>query len=106
MPNRKAMTSRRRERIIAQHGARCYCCQAEGVPLDIDHWVPLFLGGSEDDENLRPLCQPCHRKKTAQENRVRGKINRLSGRNKPKRKHKWPSGKIPSRPFAKGTKLA
>lgn len=100
------MTPARRRRILEAHGERCHACGAEGVPLAIDHWVPLMLGGSEDDENLRPLCEPCHGRKTAKENQVRGKINRLAGKNKPKRKHKWPqrqtkwpSRKIQSRGF-------
>ena len=34
---------------------------------DIDHIIPLSLGGSEEDGNLQALCPGCHRKKTDQE---------------------------------------
>jgi len=34
---------------------------------DIDHIVPLSMGGTESLENLQALCPGCHRKKTDQE---------------------------------------
>jgi 5-methylcytosine-specific restriction endonuclease McrA len=34
---------------------------------DIDHIIPLHLGGSEDPDNLQALCPGCHRRKTDQE---------------------------------------
>lgn len=103
---RKAMTKARRARILDEHGRKCHACQCEADLFHIDHWVPLMLGGSEDDSNLRPLCEPCHARKTANENRVRGKINRLAGRNKKKEKRKWPQRKLTSRGFeyAKGSR--
>lgn len=32
---------------------------------DIDHVIPVALGGSHGPENLQLLCRECHRKKTA-----------------------------------------
>jgi 5-methylcytosine-specific restriction endonuclease McrA len=46
------------------------CLLPEGRELeefDIDHIVPLSLGGTEDPSNLQALCPGCHRKKTDQE---------------------------------------
>jgi len=37
----------------------------------IDHKVPLEQGGSNDDDNLQPLCNDCHQAKTAAEARAR-----------------------------------
>jgi 5-methylcytosine-specific restriction protein A len=34
---------------------------------DIDHIVPLYLGGTEEPDNLQALCPGCHRRKTDQE---------------------------------------
>ena len=45
-------------------------CTLEGQELreyDIDHIIPLSLGGSEEDDNLQALCPACHRKKTDKE---------------------------------------
>lgn len=32
--------------------------------FDLDHHIPLEIGGDDTDDNLRPLCRPCHRLKT------------------------------------------
>jgi 5-methylcytosine-specific restriction protein A len=32
-----------------------------------DHIVPLVQGGSDDDANIRCLCAPCHRARTAEQ---------------------------------------
>ncbi len=33
----------------------------------VDHIDPLALGGSDDDENTRNLCDPCHLEVTAEQ---------------------------------------
>ena len=33
----------------------------------IDHILPLALGGTDDRDNLQALCKPCHKIKTAQD---------------------------------------
>jgi 5-methylcytosine-specific restriction protein A len=32
-----------------------------------DHIVPLARGGSDDDSNIRCLCEPCHKIRTAEQ---------------------------------------
>ena len=46
----------------------CVMCEANGVVVagdELDHILPLFKGGSNNDENLQMLCVECHKKKTA-----------------------------------------
>lgn len=60
---------RRRERILSAQPL-CVLCQAEGrvaLATEVDHVVPLWAGGSEDDSNLAGLCSACHRAKSAKE---------------------------------------
>jgi 5-methylcytosine-specific restriction endonuclease McrA len=63
-----------RERVALAHDYRCAGCGCVWVPSrdQIDHAVPLEQGGSNDDSNLRPLCDDCHKAKTADEARLRG----------------------------------
>lgn len=34
-------------------------------PWEVDHLIPVALGGTDDPENLRAKCRACHRTKTA-----------------------------------------
>lgn len=63
---------RQRMRRLQAHGVECSRCgrlgawkQAEasrGLPLLIvDHILPLALGGRDDDDNVRVVCEPCHK---------------------------------------------
>ena len=35
--------------------------------LELEHLLPLSAGGSNDDDNLRLMCGPCHKAKTVRE---------------------------------------
>lgn len=64
----RAAVEQRRRRLMAE--PLCRDCKARGkvtastVP---DHIVPLAHGGSDDDSNIRCLCQPCHEARTAEQ---------------------------------------
>jgi 5-methylcytosine-specific restriction protein A len=60
-----------RERILLRDGYTCQICGRVSVDLDVDHIVPLHLGGAESDENRQALCHDCHKKKSEQEERQR-----------------------------------
>jgi 5-methylcytosine-specific restriction protein A len=38
-------------------------CKVE-LARELDHIVPLFKGGTDDEDNLQGLCIECHKKKT------------------------------------------
>lgn len=50
-------------------GQQCQEAQTkqELQEYDIDHIIPLHLGGTEEPDNLQALCPGCHRRKTDQE---------------------------------------
>lgn len=43
----------------------CFYCSQKCVPglMEIDHYIPLDLGGSTEVENLRASCKPCNARK-------------------------------------------
>ena len=48
----------------------CQDCAARGLVREAtvpDHIVPLSLGGSDDDSNIRCLCADCHQTRTAEQ---------------------------------------
>lgn len=45
----------------------CYICKAKGkltLATEVDHVIALINGGTNDMENLKGACQPCHQEKT------------------------------------------
>jgi 5-methylcytosine-specific restriction protein A len=48
-----------KKRIKRRDGYRCTEC-GSSIDLEVDHEVALEEGGTNDDENLRTRCRPCH----------------------------------------------
>lgn len=59
----------RRQRVLDEHGRRCYICGRSypASSLEVDHVIPLAEGGPDTPGNLRPACRRCHHRKTAAE---------------------------------------
>jgi len=57
---RRRLSPKARASILSAHGNVCSACGASG-PLELDHILPLALGGEGGPGNLIPLCAPCHR---------------------------------------------
>ena len=60
-----------RERIALRDEYTCQMCGRVTARGEVDHKVPLHLGGKESDENRWWLCPDCHRKKSEREERER-----------------------------------
>ena len=54
------------------------CVKCGDKATEVDHIIELANGGTDDIENLQPLCSTCHKAKTSQFN-----SNRLSKRQLP-----------------------
>ena len=60
-----------RRRVLLRDHYTCRRCGRVSVDLEVDHIVPLFLGGAESDENRQALCRECHAAKSAEEEKGR-----------------------------------
>lgn len=105
---RPAITPAMRLQVLRNFGA-IVLCQECGNPeriadVQLDHHLALIDGGSHTVEELRPLCLPCHKPKSALEHKSNSKAKRLS---KARELHQAvvageavrPKSRIPSRPF-------
>lgn len=67
-----------RERILRRDGGICRCdrCKASGdvkLATIVDHRIPLWMGGREDDDNRQAINEDCHNLKSAEEAKLRAR---------------------------------
>lgn len=57
------------DRIYKQQRGKCAACKCSlaKVRKEVDHIVPLALGGHNNASNLQYLCRPCNRAKSAKD---------------------------------------
>src|SRR5690606_22040869 len=63
---RKKLSPTARARVFLAHDGRCAICTrkiAPGEDYDLDHVLPLALGGADEASNLVPVHVDCHRGK-------------------------------------------
>lgn len=98
---KRRLSRKQKDAVIARFDGRCANCGEGGIPLEVDHRIPIWTSGREDDDNLEPLCRPCHSAKTKADVHDIAKIKRLSAKhNGTKTRRKW-SRKIEGRGFDK-----
>lgn len=73
----KRITGRRCQQakrdVMVRDGFRCRVCGRVTADGEVDHIIPLHLGGSEANANLQWLCkEPCHSEKSKAEGAARG----------------------------------
>jgi 5-methylcytosine-specific restriction endonuclease McrA len=64
-----------RGRVLRRDNWTCQHCghrDVTGASLEVDHVLPVARGGSDELDNLRTLCRPCHRERTAADRRQGG----------------------------------
>src|SRR5262249_43328694 len=64
----RRLVSRNRD-FLATHPL-CAACRMK-VATEVDHRVPLHLGGLDEESNLQGLCHDCHAEKTTAEQAAR-----------------------------------
>lgn len=60
-----------RERIAYRDRYKCKVCRRLVSNGEVDHIVPLYLGGQESDDNRQWLCPGCHKCKSDREEQER-----------------------------------
>lgn len=80
---RRRIPERERLAIFGKHEGRCHICGDKinsGQAWDVEHIIPLGLGGSDDQDNLAPAHVNCHKGKTATDHGAIAKAKRMRKR--------------------------
>jgi len=81
MKRRRSLSNMDRLNLFIKRHGQCAHCEMKIMPgkrWDVDHVIPIALGGSNNVENLQILCWSCHITKTAYEDIPRiAKTHRL-----------------------------
>ena len=64
---RKRITKAERLQVFNKYGGYCAYCgkKIEYKDMQVDHMVPLRLGGADDVKNYMPACRSCNHYKRA-----------------------------------------
>lgn len=103
---RKGFTAKQRKAVRDAFGGLCACgCEEplEGEVWDIDHVIPIAIGGAHEPGNWVPLIKAHHVRKTAQDRKAIAKCERIIARENGTRRERQPiHGKpLQGRPFPK-----
>ena len=91
---RRRLTDRQRAKIFMDAGGVCHCCGekiGEFEAWDVEHVIPLSMGGDDDFHNMRPAHRrKCHPEKTRQDRKDLAKSDSVRakhiGAHQPKRR--------------------
>jgi 5-methylcytosine-specific restriction endonuclease McrA len=83
--SRRYLTRRARTRIFDAANGECCICKLyihaeRGDKWIVEHVKPLWLGGADDDSNMRPAHYRCAIEKTTAEAPVKAKNDRIRAR--------------------------
>lgn len=79
------MTAKRRKAIFHEAGGICHICalpiDADNERWEVEHVIPIKLGGIDDFPNTQPAHTSCHKAKT------KGDITRIAKAKRVEKKH-------------------
>lgn len=89
---RRSWTAKRRLALFEAHKGVCHLCggRIDGTreAWDVEHIIPIAIGGDDDESNCAPAHKSCHKVKTRADAGVTAKCNRIrakhNGAAKPK----------------------
>jgi 5-methylcytosine-specific restriction protein A len=69
MTERRPLSTARKIAIFVAAKGICHLCGGyiRGKPWEVEHVIPLAMGGADDETNMRPAHKACHAPKTAED---------------------------------------
>lgn len=102
MVSRKTISTKKRVALFAAHGGVCHICGGKinvGESWEVEHIIPIAMGGADDESNWRPAHIKCHRGKTVTDVAQIAKAKRREARHIGAKVSKTPM------PYGRGSKF-
>lgn len=80
---RKSIPKNTRQRVWEKYNGHCAYCGTEIMlkEMQVDHFIPLHLGGKDEESNYMPACRMCnHYKSTMPAEKFRQQLQMIKGR--------------------------
>lgn len=82
-PKRQKLSKKQRLECFVRHAGQCYLCGTSirpGETWEVEHLLPVGLGGDNGVDNLRPAHTRCHKPKTKDDVGKMRKADRLKAK--------------------------
>lgn len=102
MVKRRTLSTKARVALFQEHGGTCHICGGKinvGEAWEVEHIIPLSMGGEDEQGNMRPAHKKCHAGKTKKDVAAVSKAKRRQARHLGIKTSKTPL------PFGKNSKL-
>lgn len=87
---RRSWTQKRKLALFEDHRGICHICgdKIDGTRerWDVEHIIPLAIGGDDDESNCAPAHDRCHKHKTSTDRRDIAKTERIRAKHQGARK--------------------
>lgn len=97
MSARIRLSTTRRVKVFEDARGLCHICEQKifGKEWEVEHVIPLALGGADDESNMRPAHTACHAGKTRDDNASWTKAKRVRAKHigAHRKRTYWPCGK-------------
>ena len=95
---RRSWTKRRRLALFEAHKGVCHICRCkiDGTKdlWDVEHIIPIAMGGDDDEGNCAPAHAACHKSKTSADRKQIAKADRVRAKHFGAReKSQFPGGR-------------
>jgi 5-methylcytosine-specific restriction protein A len=92
---RRSISTARRVAIFVAAKGICHLCGGgiQGKGWEVEHVIPLAMGGADDETNMRPAHKACHAPKTAEDVADIARAKRREARHIGIKKRGWPKSK-------------
>jgi 5-methylcytosine-specific restriction endonuclease McrA len=94
---RRSLTDLQRYKIFEANQGFCHLCQLViqiGEKWEVEHIIPLAMGGADEGANLAPAHKHCHAPKTVKDARDIAKVKRIAAKHVGAKQSRWPMGKF------------